>query len=103
VIDVERTNQLRRRDQLQLSRTKHAERAWKKAIEVDALEKALRGQGGDVKDGATEFTETPNLRVARRGLAELSRFTERLGEELDKLDVNLNAPARVLLLQKASE
>lgn len=106
VVDAERANQLRRRDQLWLSREKHLERAWKKALEIDRLEKHLRDQSSetaDAEDKLRGIMETPELQIARRELAELGRISERLGEEYSILVGSVNVPARVLLLQRASE
>ena len=91
VVAKERSDQLQRRDKLNIILSKNESTVHKKAITVEKLRRVLGDQG-----------ESLELEAAKRDLAHLRKFTERMRDELDQLDVNVMAPSRIVKLQEAS-
>ena len=94
VVEGERAVQLQRRDRLHLAWLRNEEETHKKALVVAKFEAASKDRANDI---------VVALQAAKRDLSHHIRFTERIRDELDQLNVNVNTPSRIVSIQNASE
>ncbi|MCH8046215.1 MAG: hypothetical protein IID44_21100 [Planctomycetes bacterium] len=93
VVDGERSHLLLRCEKLRHIWSRNEEKIHAKALVVATLKAAS-------KDGAGDLTVP--LDAAKRSLSHHIRFGERIRDELDQMNVNVDAPSRVVKLQEAS-